>query len=322
MKLLGLSFGRKMENTEVLVKEALMGAEELGVEVGMIRLLDLDIKPCTGCEACVQNLLGGGSGNCVIKDDLPFVDEHLMECDGLIVGSPVYIKTPPGLFKTVCDRFGPSRDVAFMMQAKKIAAAKGKDKGKGPDERAFKKRAGVLICVGGAATPRWVSMGLPLMNLLTFPRQITIVDHMQALATNRYGNVVLNEEAMERARRLGRTVAEAMLNQEGEAQWMGDEPGTCPVCHSNLLIMGKKNSVECPLCGINGEIIVEGDEITVTFSEEEQKSSWLTMAGKIAHCMELGEDFKIKVQRMQEGGKEEIAKRLEKYKGYKELKIT
>jgi hypothetical protein len=37
--------------------------------------------------------------------------------------------------------------------------------------------------------------------------------------------------------------------------------------------------------------------------------------------MELGEDFKIKVQRMQEGGKEEIAKRLEKYKGYKELKI-
>ena len=44
MKLLGLSFGRKMENTEILVKEAMMGAEEAGSDVGFIRVLDLDIK--------------------------------------------------------------------------------------------------------------------------------------------------------------------------------------------------------------------------------------------------------------------------------------
>ena len=30
MKVLGLTCGRKMSNTEILVKEALMGAEEMG----------------------------------------------------------------------------------------------------------------------------------------------------------------------------------------------------------------------------------------------------------------------------------------------------
>jgi multimeric flavodoxin WrbA len=60
MKLLGLSCGRKMQNTEVLVKEAMRAAEELGADVGMIRLLDLNIKPCTGCVNCVRSLMQGG----------------------------------------------------------------------------------------------------------------------------------------------------------------------------------------------------------------------------------------------------------------------
>ena len=51
MKVLGISVGRKMSNTEILVKEALMGAEEGGAEVELIRLHDLNIKPCTGCNA-------------------------------------------------------------------------------------------------------------------------------------------------------------------------------------------------------------------------------------------------------------------------------
>ena len=47
MKLLGISCGRKMGNSEILLREALMGAEELGSETEIISLLDVDIKPCT-----------------------------------------------------------------------------------------------------------------------------------------------------------------------------------------------------------------------------------------------------------------------------------
>lgn len=317
MKLLGLSCGRKMDNTEVLVKEALMAAEELGTDVGFIRLLDLNIKPCKGCTACVQSLFEGGEGKCVIEDDLPFLDEQIMECDGLILGSPVYTMTPTGLLKTICDRFGPSHDVSFRMEAKKISAAKGK--GKGPDERSFKDRVGAFISVGGGS--HWVSMSLPLMNLFTFPLHITVVDQMQLVAVW-YGNVVLNEgaEAIERARRLGCNVAGAMGKPISEVKWMGDEPGTCPVCHSNLLTVTKKNPVECPICGISGQIKVDGDEITVTFSEEEQKRSRLTLAGLLEHWFELRGNFKKAEQKMQREGKE-LSKKLEKYKSNKSCSL-
>ena len=129
MKLLGLSCGRKMQNTEILVKEAMMAAEEYGAEVGMIRLLDLDIKPCKGCTLCARSLMQGGPGKCTIKDDLHFVEEQLMACDALILGAPVYVLGPPGLLKVICDRFGPSHDVAFRMEAKKIRDTKGEGKG-------------------------------------------------------------------------------------------------------------------------------------------------------------------------------------------------
>jgi len=46
MKLLGLACGRRMGNSGILLREALMGAEELGVDVEILRLLDLDLKPC------------------------------------------------------------------------------------------------------------------------------------------------------------------------------------------------------------------------------------------------------------------------------------
>ena len=140
---------------------------------------------------------------------------------------------------------------------------------------------------------------------------------MQVLGVGRTGHVVLNDEAMERARKLGRHVAEAMGKPNNEAKWMGDEQGTCPVCHSNLMTVPKKNPVECAICGIRGEIKVEGDEITVTFSDEEQKRARLTIAGKLEHFHEIRDNFKMAAGR---DDPDQIPVRLRKYEGYKEIK--
>jgi multimeric flavodoxin WrbA/uncharacterized Zn finger protein (UPF0148 family) len=326
MKLLGLSCGTKLGrrhmgmliggNTEVLVKEALMGAEELGVDVEFVRLYDLDIRACLHCRTCLTYEKGADA--CVIKDDAPFLYDRIMECDGLILGAPVYSLTPPGYLKLFEDRMlGPKADVAFLLETKKSGGVGLSGPQQVIDERAFKSRVGALISVGGASTPHWLSFGLALLHTTTFPPQINLVDQMQVNSTSLYGHVVLNEKAIERARMLGRNVAEAMKKPIEEVNWMGDEPGICPVCHSNLLIVGKKNPVVCPICGIRGELKVEGDEIIVTFSEEEQKRSRLTIAGKREHWVELNEDFKMSLQRPDRG---QIPKRLEKYKGYREVK--
>lgn len=286
MKLLGLSAGRTLGSSEVLLREALTGAEEAGAEVALMRLLDLYIKPCTGCVKCTESLMQGGSGECTVRgDDFKFFDDHLMDCDGLIISAPVYIVTPPGVLKLLNDRLGPSHDLAWREEARRINAEKGK--GKGPDPRSFKKRVGGLISVGGASTPYWVSMGLPLMHLFTFPTHIQVVDQMQVTATTEYGNVVLEPGPFERARALGRNVAEAMAKPVEELEWKGDDEGMCPVCHNNLFSIAGTNPVECTICGIYGTLTVEGDRIKVTFSEEEKARSRLTMAGKYEHWVEI-----------------------------------
>ncbi len=175
MKILGLSCGRRMGNTEVLVKEALMGAQELGAEVELVRLNDLKLKPCTGCNRCFEDMFTkGGSGDCILKnDDFRFIDEKILECDGLIVGSPIYEKTPPGQLKILNDRMGPSHDMAIRLVAKQLQEEGKVPKKKGLDPRSFKIRAASLIAVGGS---EWDTLAIPLMHLFVLPMQMEVVD--------------------------------------------------------------------------------------------------------------------------------------------------
>ncbi len=311
MKLLGLSAGRKMGNSEVLLKEALMGAEELGIDVEMLRLHDLHIKPCTGCTACVQGkngLLFGGPGECVIKDDdMPLFNEKLWQSDGLIISMPVFIFQPPGYLKLLADRCGPSHDQAFVIEAKKISGGKS-----AVDERVFKPRVGGFLSVGGAPHADWVSLGLPLMHSFTFPMEIQIVDMYQVNAAAIPGQVALDDNAIARARKLGANVARFMGKPKEEIEYMGDDPGTCPVCHCNAMIVGKESPVECAICGIKGDLKEKDGKITITFSEEQKAISRLTIAGKQRHFFEIGD-----VQKEFDRRKAEVPARMEKYKAYK-----
>lgn len=49
MKLTAFTAGRPRGNTEIFVKEALMGAQAKGVEVELIRLTDCDLHNCRDC---------------------------------------------------------------------------------------------------------------------------------------------------------------------------------------------------------------------------------------------------------------------------------
>ena len=63
MKVLGISCGRKMGNSEILLKEALMAMEAEGAEIEMIRLHDMYIKPCLGCNGCIMSCINAGTNS-------------------------------------------------------------------------------------------------------------------------------------------------------------------------------------------------------------------------------------------------------------------
>ena len=310
MKVLGLTCGRKMSNTEILVKEALMGAEEMGAAVEIVRLMDLNIRPCTGCNSCVIDLFEkAGSGECVIKnDDFKFIDDKILDCDGLILGSPVYEKAPQGLLKILNDRMGPSHDLAFRIIAKKIREEKRITKGKGPDERSFKPRVASLFAVGGSD---WTTLALPMLQIFVLPMNKTVVDQHVFNWVGLPAVVVLKPGMLERARRSGRHVAETLKKPIEEAKYIGD-PGRCPVCHSNVLELGKTTEpVTCAVCGVKGTLKTKGDDYELEVTDEAKALSHVLLSGKFHHGDDLRDVALKPYPRMAE-----IPALIKKYKSY------
>jgi multimeric flavodoxin WrbA len=93
MRVLGISGGMRMGNSEILVKEALMGAEEHGAAVEIIRLMEMNIKPPMGED------MPGVSG-----DQAPVLKRKMSQCEGIILGAPAYCLTAPGYLLNIRDR--------------------------------------------------------------------------------------------------------------------------------------------------------------------------------------------------------------------------
>ena len=99
MKVLGL-FGspRRGGNTEILLEEALKGAEGEGAEIERLFLSDLKITPCIECHGCDE------TGNCVILDDMQKIYPKLLEADVIILASPIFFYGVTAWAKTLIDR--------------------------------------------------------------------------------------------------------------------------------------------------------------------------------------------------------------------------
>ena len=109
-KIIGLSCGRANGNGEILLKEALMAAEELGMQSEIIRAMELRVKPCKGCEACSTAMGRGKEARCAIKDDnVPWIlEKTLVEDCALIVSAPIYHLRANSYFAAIHERMLPT----------------------------------------------------------------------------------------------------------------------------------------------------------------------------------------------------------------------
>jgi multimeric flavodoxin WrbA len=91
MKIIGINGSpRKGWNTHILVEESLKGAASKGAETELVNLYDLDFRGCVSCFQC-KRLDGPSLGRCALRDGLRPVLDAIDVCDGLILGSPIYI---------------------------------------------------------------------------------------------------------------------------------------------------------------------------------------------------------------------------------------
>jgi multimeric flavodoxin WrbA len=283
MKVLGLNFGRDKQQCEKFLAQALDGAAKAGAQTELVRMCMLDIQRCMGCGACSRGWQKEGKQcRCIIKDDFQGVMEKILDADAIIVAAPVYVLAPTGMFKDFVDRMGPAHDFVVMYHSNIERIAKGQDP---IDPRALKRKYVAYISVGGARIQHWVSFGLPTMQTFGFPMHMKVVDQLDVYGA--FASPARAEMFAGRALELGRNVASAIGQDHDSLVWPG-EPGTCPVCHGNILtVLGESTKVECPICGISGELAIVDDEIKVTFSQEQQDHSRLNWGGLEDHYYEL-----------------------------------
>ncbi len=101
MKAIGIvGSPRKGGNTEILTKHTLTAIEEEGLDTEIIRLADLDIRPCNACMVCKTE------ESCPIDDDLWPLYTKMKAAEAIILASPVYFGSATALLKALMDRAG------------------------------------------------------------------------------------------------------------------------------------------------------------------------------------------------------------------------
>jgi len=251
MKILGLNGSeRKLGNTEILVKEALMGAEEEGAQVEMLRLTDYKILPCDGLAPCVF-----GNTGCNLKDDFNFIMDKIFETDGLVLGTPCYILESTAIIKQLIDR-------AFSINFRS------------------KARGNPAVLIVPYATRGWTPYAFLQPNILLLFLGMEVIDRA-LIHTQAINEVVLYDRALAKARKMGREVARAV--KTGNTSYLG-EPGICPVCQDRVIrILRDDKTVECGVCGIRGKIVVQEGKIRVHFGEDAILNQRFTMENIYRH---------------------------------------
>lgn len=234
MRVLGLiGSARRLGNTEILVKEALMGALGGGADVELVRLSDLKIKPCTGCMACVFKEV-----DCGLDDDLCFLLEQMQRADGIVLGAPVYFFGAPGTIKLIVDRF--------------LVIKPGQ----------FDGRKAVTLGVAGQT--KWARLFMPQLNLLPLAAGYDVVAS-ELFESPGPGEVLLDPDNIRRGGGLGRLLVASI---QGETPCPRPVSRECPICHGTAFRLKTATRVECPLCYTEGEIVQANGEVAIRFDPE------------------------------------------------------
>jgi len=269
-RLLGLGCGQPRGSAEILLKAALMAAEDVGADVELVRLDELRLP--SGPDEPEP-------------DDAWWLWDKLVECDGLIVSTPIISRTVAARLKLLADRLlGPNADAAIIEELAAVKRAGGE-----PvvpfrvDERVLKPRVAGFIAVGGSLTSQWKTLTLPVLHTTTFSMQTAVVDQVQFDGAGTPRSIVLDPAALERAGQLGRNVAGQLGRRFDDTEYLGGEPGLCPMCHLDVVLL-RGRDIECATCGARGEL---AGDLTVRWTD--LTTSVISMEEKRSHYAEIRE---------------------------------
>ncbi len=188
VKVLGISTSpRQNSNSDLLLRQALAGAESTGAEIEYITLRDLNIAPCIECNSCYKK------GACIVDDDYQMLSAKMLESDRLIFATPIFFMTVSAQAKALIDRCQCLWAHKYVLKQPLITT--------GRDRRAM------VIAVGGTKSKKMFdSIRLTAKYFL----DVLDMNYAVNLFVNKIddpGQIKQHPSAMQEAFRLGRELA-------------------------------------------------------------------------------------------------------------------
>ena len=175
----------KKSQTKTLTEKLLEGATAAGAAVELVDLSKMRIGFCQACEKCHQG------PNCILNDDARAILAKVLEADGLVLASPVYLSQVTAQMKTLLDRTSHFVHCLRLM-GKYMAAVTTSGGGGGAEVHVWLRKYSLTVgaqCVGGvdARVPlkdsdfaETVTLGKELVSAIqgkkAYPDQLRIID--------------------------------------------------------------------------------------------------------------------------------------------------
>ena len=108
-------------NTALALREMMQIFAQNGIETELVQVGNQAVRGCVACGYCAEH------GACVFQDIVNELAKKLAECDGLVLGSPVYYASANSTLTAVLDRlFYSSRcDKTMKVGASVVVARRG-----------------------------------------------------------------------------------------------------------------------------------------------------------------------------------------------------
>jgi multimeric flavodoxin WrbA len=190
MNVLGI-FGspRRGGNTELLLEEALKGAEKEGAKVVRLYLSEFTITPCKECHGC------DNTGNCVILDDMQKIYPKLLEADVILLASPIFFYGVTAWAKALIDRSQALWSRKYLLKDPSL----GKE---------GKKRKGFFISVGATKGPKVFEGAILTVRYFFDVLNAEYAGELVFRGVEPKGDILKHPEALQQAFEAGRKLAQ------------------------------------------------------------------------------------------------------------------
>jgi multimeric flavodoxin WrbA len=184
LQVLGISASPRLKgNSDLLLREALAGAERAGGRVEYLRLCDYRIEGCHECYRCLT------AGVCHLQDDYQQVLDKMLEADRIIFAMPVFFMTVPAQAKLLIDR-----GQCLWLRRNRLGEALFQPR---------RDRRGMIIAVGGSRTrSQFDCIQRPVQSCFEC-LEVDCISMLFLSQVDEKGAVLQRPEALTQASRLG-----------------------------------------------------------------------------------------------------------------------